>query len=72
MSTAACPTPKARPHFRRNAEHPERFMKVGYCALTGLVFFLRGFLTQGVALGYNMAPFQGSVQKKMPSPNGAK
>jgi len=32
------------------SEHPERFTKVGYCALTGLAF-LRGFRTQGVALG---------------------
>jgi hypothetical protein len=36
-------------------EHLERFTKVGYCALTGLAF-LRGFWTQGVALGYHIAP----------------
>ncbi len=27
---------------------------------------------QSVALGYRMAPFQGSVQEKMPSPNGSR
>jgi hypothetical protein len=35
---------------RDNAEHPQRFAKVGYCALTGLAF-LRALWTQGVALG---------------------
>ena len=37
-------------YLRGDAEHPEMFTKVGYCALTGLAF-LRGFWTQGVALG---------------------
>ncbi len=42
-----------------------------YCAPSGLGRF-DSTGTQGVALGYPMAPFQGSVQEKMPSPNGAK
>jgi hypothetical protein len=43
---------------------------MGYCAPSGLGWF-DWIGTQGIALGYNMAPFQGSVQEQMPSPNGA-
>jgi hypothetical protein len=42
-----------------------------YCAPSGLGR-VDSTGTQGVALGYHMAPFQGFVQKNMPSPNGAK
>jgi hypothetical protein len=41
------------------------------CAPSGLGWF-GSIGTQGVALGYSMAPFQGSVQEKTPSPDGAK
>ena len=44
---------------------------MAYCALTGLGRFA-WIGTQGVALGYNIAPFQGFVEEKMPSPNGAR
>jgi hypothetical protein len=42
-----------------------------YCAPSGLRSF-DATRTQGCALGYNVAPFQGSVQENMSSPNGAK